>query len=295
MIIVITGATGYIGNAVAKRLSKENDVWCAVRHTSDMHRIEHIRCRTFDVDPRECLYKRLVEIKPQLVIHLAGVFLSEHRSDNISEMLDSNIDFPTILFDAAYEAGCRQFINTGSCWQNYGGSKYNPVNLYAATKQATEDILEFYVNVKSVKAITLCIFDSYGPDDSRNKVLNIVNQLSDGDSIDMSGGEQKMYLCYIEDIASAYAQAINVLSNMKDGEYAKYAVRGEKTYSLKEIIDKYLILSKKKIVIRWGKRQYRKREIMDPSGWGTIMPGWHAEYSLEKGLRLYISNGGKNR
>ena len=48
-------------------------------------------------------------------------------------------------------------------------------------------------------------------------------------------------------------------------------------------------------MIRWGKRQYRKREIMDPSGWGTIMPGWHAEYSLEKGLRLYISNGGKNR
>ena len=42
MIIVITGATGYIGNAVAKRLSKENEVWCAVRHTSDMHRIEHM-------------------------------------------------------------------------------------------------------------------------------------------------------------------------------------------------------------------------------------------------------------
>lgn len=291
MRIIITGATGFIGNAVAQRLCIEHTIWCAVRRTSNLSKLENMGCSFLYVDDREALYEKLSEIKPEMVIHLAGVFLGEHRSDNIAGMLDSNIDFPTVLFDAAYEAGCRQFINTGSCWQNYQGESYNPVNLYAATKQAIEDILKYYVNAKEVKAITLSIFDSYGPDDSRNKILNIVARLKDGESIDMSGGEQKMYLCYVEDIVNAYVQAINLLQNMRLGEYAKYAIRDEKAYSLKEIINLYLEISGKKIEIHWGKRDYRKREIMDPSGWGKVLSGWHVQYPLEKGMKLYINNG----
>lgn len=291
MRIVVTGATGFIGNAVAQRISREHTVWCTVRKTSNLSKFESVKCDFLYVDQRENLYKKLEEIKPELIVHLAGVFLSEHRSDNIAEMIDSNIDFPAILFDAAYEAGCRQFINTGSCWQNYEGEAYNPVNLYAATKQATEDILKYYVKAKETKAITLSIFDSYGPGDSRNKILNIVDRLKDGDSIGMSGGEQKMYLCYIEDIVNAYVQAINILKDMKAGEYKKYAVRDKIAYSLKEIINKYLALSGKKIEIRWGEREYRKREIMDPSGWGNVLPGWHIRYPLDKGMKLYINDG----
>ena len=295
MRIIITGATGFIGNAVARRVSREHDVWCTVRRTSDLSKLTNVGCRYLCVDDRDTLYEKCVEIKPEIVIHLAGVFLSEHRSDNIAGMLDSNIDFPTMLFDAAYEAGCRQFINTGSCWQNYHGEAYNPVNLYAATKQAIEDILKYYVNAKEVKAITLSIFDSYGPDDSRDKILNVVARLNDGDSIGMSGGEQKMYLCYIEDIVNAYVRAINLLQNMGAGEYEKYAVRDEKAYSLKEIMNLYIKTSGKNIEIHWGERKYRKREIMDPSGWGDVLPGWHVQYPLEKGMTLYVNNSEENK
>lgn len=295
MKIIITGATGFIGNAVAQRLCREHTIWCTVRKTSNLSKLENMRCGFLYVHDRKALYEKLAEIKPEMVIHLAGIFLSEHRSDNIAEMIDSNIDFPTILFDAAYEAGCRQFINTGSCWQNYEGEIYNPVNLYAATKQAIEDILKYYVNAKKAKVITLSIFDSYGPEDSRNKILNIVARLKNGDSIGMSGGNQKMYLCYIEDIVNAYVQAIHLMQNMKIGEYAKYAVRDEKAYSLKEIIGVYLKISEKKIEIRWGERNYRQREIMDPSGWGSVLPGWHVQFPLEKGMKLYINNGEADR
>lgn len=289
MRIIITGATGFIGNSVARRLSKENSIWCTIRKRSNVSKLENIKCGYILVDDREVLYEKLAEIKPEIVIHFAGVFLNEHRSDNIGEMVDSNIDFPTILFDASYEAGCRQFINTGTCWQNYGGEAYNPVNLYAATKQAIEDILKYYVNAKGAKAITLSIFDSYGGGDSRNKVLNIIARLKNGDSIGMSGGDQKMYLCYIEDITNAYIQAINILQNMQAGEYEKYAVRDDKAYSLKEIVGIYLKTSDKKIKIHWGERDYRKREIMDPSGWGKVLPGWSVQIPLEEGMKLYIN------
>jgi nucleoside-diphosphate-sugar epimerase len=290
MNVVITGATGFIGNAVAQRLSQEHTVWCTMRRTSDVSKLENIRCDVLYVDERASLYKSLSEIRPEMVIHLAGVFLSEHNSENIAGMIDSNIDFPAVLFDAAYEAGCRQYINTGSCWQNFQGKVYEPVNLYAATKQALEDVLKYYVYAKNAKAITLSIFDSYGPNDTRNKILNIIARLSDGDSIGMSGGEQKMYLCYIEDIVNAYIQAIRLLQDMEKGTYAKYAVRDEQPLSLREIVEMYLAISGKHIDVHWGERAYREREIMDPSGWGMVMPGWHIQYSLEDGLKLSFGN-----
>lgn len=289
MRILITGATGFIGNAVAKKLSQKHEMWCTLRKSSDKSKLENIECKVVFVDERQMLYEKFEAIRPELVIHFAGIFLSEHCNDNIAEMIDSNIDFPTILFDAAYESGCRQFINTASCWQNYQGEEYNPVNLYAATKQAVEDILQYYVRAKDAKVITLSIFDSFGPNDSRNKVLNIVSRLGNGDSIEMSGGEQKMYLCYIEDIVSAYIQAINLLNNMKAGEYEKYAVRDERAYSLKEIVSIYLLYSGKHINIQWGAREYRNREIMNPSGWGKVIPGWKVRYPLEEGMKFYIS------
>lgn len=290
MRILITGATGFIGNAVAMRLSEEHEIWCTLRKTSDVLSVKNIKCKILYVDNRDSIYSELEKIKPEMVIHLAGVFLSEHSRKNIGGMIDSNIQFPTILFDAAYEAGCRKYINTGSCWQNYQGDTYNPVNLYAATKQAVEDILKYYVYVGDSKAITLSIFDSYGPNDARRKILNIVAKLNDGEHIDMSGGEQKMYLCYIDDIVNAYIQSIALLEKMEDGEYKKYAVRDEQAYSLKDIITLYLTLSKKNVSVNWGVRAYRNREIMDPSGWGDILPGWKVQYPLKTGMKMYVAN-----
>lgn len=289
MRILITGGTGFIGRNVLKSLENNHKVWCTRRKRSDVNKIGSTNCQWLSIDEGiDKLYQKVKEIEPQLVIHIAGLFLGEHNSENISDMIYSNVDFPAILFDAAYEAGCRQFINTGTCWQNYNGEKYNPVNLYAATKEAAENILLYYVKAKKCKAITLKIFDSYGPNDERRKILNIVSKIDENMELDMSGGEQKMYLCYIEDIVDAYGQAIITLQDMEEG-YAVYSVRAKEPDSLKKIINTYLKVSGKNIKINWGKRDYRSREIMDPTGWGNLLPNWQPKYSLEQGMFKYIN------
>ena len=65
------------------------------------------------------------------------------------------------------EVGVKILVNTGTSWQHYENKDYSPVNLYAATKQSFEAILQYYVEVASLKAITLKLFETYGLDDPR--------------------------------------------------------------------------------------------------------------------------------
>lgn len=284
MKIAVTGATGYIGSHLVSVLSREHEVYAVVRQTSDTTKIQdHVKgIICFD---RERIYIQLAEIAPDVLIHVAGVFYGEHTPDNIGTLLEGNLVFSTIVFDAAVQAGCRRIINTGTYWQQFEGEDYNPVNLYAATKQAAEDLLLYYVKVKGCSAVTLQIFDSYGPDDDRNKILNIVKNLDDGAEIDMSGGQQKMYFCHVEDLANAYMRAIELLGSMESGTYNRYALRDEKPIPLRTLIEEFLRIQGKHVEIHWGARAYRDREIMEPEGIGTVLPGWKPRYTWEQGIK----------
>ncbi len=284
MKIVITGATGYIGSHLAHAIGQEHEVFAVVRRNSDTTELGDCvkDCIVFEKDRIYCL---LEELGPDACVHLAGVFYGEHSSDTIGDLLESNLIFSAVMFDAAVSAGCRRIINTGTYWQHFSGEEYNPVNLYAATKQAAEDILLYYVKAKGCSAITLQIFDSYGPDDHRRKILNMIRDLDDGARIDMTGGEQKMYYCHIEDLVSGYMQALKLVAAMEAGSYARYALRDENPVSLRKLVEEFLRIQGKHLDINWGGRTYRDREIMDPSGIGTVLPGWKPKYDWEQGVK----------
>lgn len=290
MRILLTGAGGYLGSHVAGRLARNGyEVYGILRNTSVVPASLKGMLKIFRYEYSEQLYEIVREIQPEMVIHTAGMFLGEHTEENIQQLLNSNIIFSTMLTDAANQTGCRCMIQTGSYWQNYLRKDYDPVNLYAATKQAAEDILEYYKNAYQWKILTLQIFDVFGPEDHRKKILNIVRDLKEGESLDLTYGEQKLYMCYIDDVVAAYMQAVHLVSQQRPGSGCKYAVRGEKAYTLKEVVQMYLDISGKKAELNWGGRPYRKREFMNPEGIGNVLEGWKPEYDLYEGLMQYAA------
>lgn len=285
MKIVITGATGYIGRNLVKQAGEKHEVYAIIRESSNISRIRN-KAKECIVYDKNTIYDELKRIQPDIVIHLAGVFYSTHTKENIATLLESNVCFGAIIVDAAVEAGCRKFINTGTYWEHYNKETYNPVNLYAATKKAMEDLMLFYVKAKQCSCITLKIFDSYGPADERGKILNLIKGLEEGSAIEMSPGEQKSFYCYIDDLVEGYICAITQISNMLSGQYKAYVLRGEVPSRLKDVVDIYQRVNKKNIEVLWGKKAYREREIMDPSDIGEILPGWKPKYDLEQGLQM---------
>ena len=287
MRIVVTGATGYLGKKLVKRLKEEgHDIYAVVRASSDISQIKNIVLGVMQSIPYEELENKFDEISPEVYINLAGYYCGSHTKNSIGELLDANVMLPTFVMDAAIKSGCSHVIHTASVQQNYAGKNYDPVNLYAATKQAFEDILHYYTSMKKINAMTLQLYDTYGADDTRGKVFNLVRSLKAGESIAMSPGRQKLYFCYVDDVIDAYVHALELVRTDVMGADHKYAVRLEQPIELRKFVEKYFELMKKDVPVEWGKREYMAKEIMDPTGIGEILPGWEAKISYLQGLTL---------
>ena len=279
MRILLSGATGFIGRSFIDSCAREYEIHCIVRQTSDTRCLDN-KVAIHRFSEVKQLYDVASEIRPDVLIHLAGLFLSNHDEDSIEELLHSNIVFSTVLFDAVNEAGCNKILNFGSYWQNYNGKDYCPVNLYAATKQSVEDILRFYSDAKGSRVITLTIFDTYGENDKRKKILNIVNDLKDGDMLEMTGGEQRVYMVHISDIISAIKITIELLFREQEGDYQKFFLRDENPIRLRDLVDLMIRVQNKRVDIEYGAKPYREREIMNPDGIGRVLPDGNPKYPL---------------
>lgn len=290
MNILITGATGFVGENVAKEmLFQGHNVHALVRTCSNTQYLpSEIVIYIFDSNI-ETLSQYLKSNQIEVVIHIASCFVAEHTSQQINELLDSNIKFGTQLLEAMKIANVSYFINTSSTWQNFDSEStdYHPTNLYAATKQAFEDIIQYYVEVCDIKALTLTIFDTYGPNDRRKKLVSLLKQYAETqEELKMSAGMQEIGLTFIDDIVSAYVQSLQEMVSLQ--KYTKYALIPKRIYSLKEVVKIFETIIGKKLNIQWGARSYRKREVMKIWRKGVILPHWHPSIDLVKGFNQIL-------
>jgi len=290
-VALVTGASGFIGSHLTRQLVRDGWQVHIVSRTGSClpysPEFEYITNHVHDGSTGG-LIACVAQAKPDVVFHLASFFLSQHEAKDIELLIRSNVLFGTQLLEAMKVNGVKIFINTGTSWQHYNNEDYNPVCLYAATKQAFEAILEYYIQVCGIKIITLKLFDTYGQDDPRPKLFYLLeNAASNHESLNMSLGDQVIDLVHIDDVVRAYLIAAKRLQEEVVLSHESYAVSSGKPISLKELVQLYVKLSGQKIKINWGARPYRFREVMNTWNRGAKLAKWEPRISLEDGLAHY--------
>ena len=295
MHILITGASGFIGRWLVPRLRDAgHDVCAVVRASTELSSLEQFNVPVIRDDGVRDLQPDLALYGPfDGVIHLASLFLASHRSEDLNPLLTSNVTFPTRLLDAAVRSEVRWFVNTGSTWQHFEERSYSPVNLYAATKQAFESLAQYYVEAHGLRFVTLALCDTYGPHDTRPKLLNLwCRRAMTGEPLDMSEGLQKIDLVYVTDVVEAFKMAVDRLASDQwpDALMPTFCVSSGERYSLRELAELFEATTKIKLPIRWGSRPLRPREVMLPWRGEREVPGWTPKVSLREGLeRTWIA------
>lgn len=268
MRILVTGATGFVGQHLLPYLEKQgHEVYALVRPSTDGSKVYTNHLYVFE-DDIEHLASYLLENHVDGIIHLASLYIAQHKPADIKNIVTSNVYLGTAVMEAAVKAGVKWFLNTGTIWQNYNvepySDKYCPVNLYAASKQAFMDMAKYYTEVSDIRFCTLKLCDTYGANDTRRKIFALFEQIAkSGECLKMSPGDQKLDIVHIDNVVRDFEALAEKLDN---GEQLReeYVVSSGRQKSLKEIAKQYEINHQVTLNIEWGGRPYRKREVMVP-------------------------------
>lgn len=290
---LVTGATGFVGKRLAARLLELGwDVALLVREGSRRERLQDLpgpQIHQHDGTMSGAM-RILREARPQFVFHLAALSLAEHTVDDVDDLVRSNVMLGVQLAEAMTQTGSPYLINTGTFWQFYeGDDRYDPVCLYAATKQALEDLLCFYSRTGRIRVLNLRLTDTYGPADPRGRLLQALLDWHEGaEPLALTPGEQALDLLHVDDAVAAYLHAAHLLATKAPDLGASYFASTGRLTTVRELVRIVEAAKGRKVEAAFGKRDYRAREVMKPRQ-EPRLPGWSAQISLEDGIRQMLA------
>ncbi|QCB93134.1 NAD-dependent epimerase/dehydratase family protein [Cellulomonas shaoxiangyii] len=293
--VLVTGGTGFVGRHLVRSLAADGiEVHVPTRATSArrpalpaatlLHPLER---------PSVDVAELIARVEPDTVFHLATHFVARHRPAELADMVDSNVTLGTVVAEAAVAAGAR-LVHTTSAWQHHGGAEYDPVSLYAAMKQAFVDVVRYFAEVDGLDAREVCLFDTYGPDDDRHKLVDVLlDGAVTGATLDMSSGTQLVDLTHVSDVVAG----LRVAAEHPGPVRGRFVLRSGAPVTVRALTDVVRDVTGRPLDVRWGTRPDRPREMREDWRVTSEPWDWSPELSLEAGLAdvWAARDGGEDR
>lgn len=260
--ILITGSTGFVGrNLVPKILNGGHLVLEITRSISKSS--ELFGNKTIKIDVNDSLFKeKIIEFKPEIVIHLASYLSASDQIVDILKLIDSNLLFLAKLLNAVSETNLDLFINTGTFAEYLNGDEeLMPAYFYAATKTASRSIVDYYSNTYGFKQSTIIPYTIYGGTDSQKKIIDLIfDSINAETHLDLSPGEQVLDFIHINDVTDFYLMVVENVSLISNKQV--YKLGTGKGHTLKEVAQLVEEITSQKTRINWGAKEYRKSDVM---------------------------------
>ena len=267
--ILVTGAAGFIGSNLVKRIYKEtpnvavigidnmNAYYDVALKDFRLKELEQYSTFTFvkgNIANKELINELFEKYKPSIVVNLAAQAGVRYSITNPDAYIESNL----VGFFNILEA-CRNYpvehLVYASSSSVYGSNKKvpystgdkvdNPVSLYAATKKSNELMAHAYSKLYNIPSTGLRFFTVYGPAGRPDMAyFGFTNKLVKGETIKIFNyGNCKRDFTYVDDIVEGVVRVMQKAPDKKNGEdglpippYAVYNIGNQNPENLLDFV-----------------------------------------------------------
>ena len=232
-MILVTGAAGFIGYHVSRRLLERGDDVLGLDNLNDYYdpslkeaRLELLRSYPqfrfvkLDVADRGGMASLFAEEKPIRVVHLAAQAGVRYSLTNPYAYTSSNIEGFLNILEGCRHNGVDHLVYASSS-SVYGGNTRqpfsehdnidHPVSLYAATKKANELMAHSYAHLFGIPSTGLRFFTVYGPWGRPDMALfKFTRGILGGESIPVfNNGNMIRDFTFIDDIVEGVVRVLD--------------------------------------------------------------------------------------
>jgi len=243
-IVLVTGAAGFIGSNLVKRIlaEEENVQVLGIDNMNDYYdvRLKEYRLSELLEDKRFIFVKGSIadkelltsvydQYKPQIVVNLAAQAGVRYSITNPDAYIEANlIGFYNILEACRhYEVEHLVYASSSSVYGSNTKVPYstddkvdNPVSLYAATKKSNELLAHAYSKLYNIPSTGLRFFTVYGPAGRPDMAyFGFTNKLIKGETIQIFNyGNCKRDFTYVDDIVEGVLRVMQKAPDRQTGE-----------------------------------------------------------------------------
>ena len=283
--ILITGSTGFIGSNIFLNIKNNFKIYLLLRRKLREKKINFIKNKNIKIinfKNYDELNFKIKKITVDVIIHCATYYVKKHKDKDISKIIDSNILFPNIILKNLKKMKVKKFINFTTVWENYNAQKDRSFNLYSKSKQIFRKNIDFYKNNnKKIKFYNFFVSDTYGKNDSRKKLINLLkNNYSKNKITKILSKKLYINLLNVKDIL----EAVNLIINKKINP-GNYVLKNKYNFNLQKIVSKINYNNKKKIKIKWISSKIIKEKFYEYKK----LPYWKPQFSNIDDLANFIT------
>lgn len=284
--ILITGAGGFLGSALARRLGEIGcQVSLLVRKNTNLFRLQDIspfnigRCDS-DLEIKEFI----VNCRPDVVIHTACCY--GRLGESPLQIIDSNIRFGVVILNAI--KGLEKSIS----FMNSGTVLTRDVSFYALTKIQFEELGSYIASVSNqhIQFINVKLQHMYGSGDDASKFTShVINScISNVPTLPLTLCEQKRDFIYIDDVVDAYMKILQNLSKFKKQEQIELG--SGIALRLRDFVEAVHRLTNSKTELLFGEIPYRENDEMCLVANIDVLKklGWIPRIDIKTGIKNII-------
>lgn len=268
MNILITGGTGFIGSNICDFLAnKEHKVYCICRNKSTFDKCATFKDRVVWINiEKENWGDELKNKRFDILIHAAWTGVSVKERNNWDIQL-TNFSFSKLIFQFSLEHNIKKIICLGS-QAEYGVFTQKvteehvpyPDDAYGSVKLLIMHYLRDLSKTHNLEWYWLRVFSIIGKNENSTWLIpQVIDKLSQNQSIELTGGEQCYDYLYIDDFISRINRVISCI----DDNSGVYNICSGRPIEIKQL----LILIAKKMecalsLLKFGTIPYRENQNM---------------------------------